>query len=601
MPTRRAILRLAAAGVAAPILTGLDFSAALGLPATSFQYGVASGDPLPGGFVIWTRVTPDPGATPGSGLGAATQVRWIVATDASLTAVVAQGVVTTDPASDHTVKVDVVGLAADTQYFYGFEIVATGERSRVGAARTAPATTSSPDRLRFALVSCSNYEAGYFAPYRYLATRCLDFVLHVGDYTYEYGNGVYGDGDQNGRLHDPTGETVTLEDYRRRQAIYKADADLQDLHASCAWITTMDDHEVTNDAWRDGAENHQPFEGAYGDRRAAAFQAYAEWMPIRVAAPSPSGEVIWYRTFRFGNLAELIMLDLRQYRDQQPTTFAPVPGSAGDPTRIMLGAGQSGFVTTAVGAFAPRWRLIGNSVQLMQVDYPPIGAFTATGGGSERNTDAWDGYIAARAALQSLLASQSVDTVVLTGDIHSSWAAELPVFTGGAVTTPYASMGVEFVCPSVTSDGFKEALAGLGILPQLPALLGATLQINPHIKLLDGVGHGCCVIEVRQEHTQCDWIYTTSAMTDERWDLSPTFTRGYSYRTLHGTKSLTSVQQGIVDDCTPPLITEGPPAVIPEAGLPVLLPASAAAMAVGAAVALRRRSARVAAAERSEG
>lgn len=201
--SRRTLLKLVTAGGAAGYaMRGQAFADVLGLPNSSFQFGVASGDPLPGGFIIWTRVTPEPAATPGSGLGSPTAVRWIIATDAALSNQIATGTVTTDAASDHTVKVDVGALSPATEYHYGFEIVTSGERSPIGVAKTAPAAQASVAQLTFALVSCSNYDAGYFAPYRYLATRCLDFVVHVGDYTYEYGPDTYGSGSAHGRIVD---------------------------------------------------------------------------------------------------------------------------------------------------------------------------------------------------------------------------------------------------------------------------------------------------------------------------------------------------------------------------------------------------------------
>lgn len=588
--TRRSMLKLSTAATVAGgyVLTGDRFAAALDLPATSFQYGVAAGDPLPGGFVIWTRVTPDPTATPGSGLGAPTAVRWKVATDAALTAVVGTGTVTTDPASDHTVKIDVTGLSPVTQYFYGFELVATGEASRIGAAKTAPASAAEVAALTFALVSCSNYEGGLFTPYRYLATRCLDFVLHVGDYIYEYANGQYGAGASNGRLSDPPVEIVTLEHYRRRHAVHKADADLQDLHAACAWITTIDDHEITNDTWRDGAQNHQPTEGVYADRRNAGLQAYLEWMPIRPASALTAAGVTVYRSFRFGNLASLDLLDLRQYRDQQATVFTGAPGAATDPTKTLLGAAEQAWFFGQLDAAGPRWRLVGNSVQFMQVDYQP-GFFLNTGGGSSRNVDAWDGYVFNRVAVQQKIAQRAADcdVVFLTGDIHSSWAADLPLFPGPQVTVPYQSLAVEFVCPSVTSDGFKEVLAGFGFSEaQVRGATAALQAANPHVKYLDGISHGACVLQVTPEAVQADFVLQSSPLADPRWDPNATFAVAASYRTMAGTKQVTAAPAPIIDACLPP----NPPPVIPEVPKAVLLPLTAAAVVAGAAFVLHRRN-----------
>lgn len=341
-----------------------------------------------------------------------------------------------------------------------------------------------------------------------------------------------------------------------------------------------------------GAQNHQPgTEGAYVDRRNASYQAYLEWMPIRTATSLTASGVQLHRTFRFGTLAELTMLDLRQYRDQQPTVYVGGSGSgaATDPTRTMLGAAEQTWFDGVLDTTGAQWRLIGNSVQFMQVDYPPTGSFLATGGGSERNVDAWDGYVTNRIGVQQKIAQHlaDYDVVFLTGDIHSSWAADLPLFTGGAVTAGYTSLATEFVCPSVTSDGFKEVLAGLGLSSQLPLLLGATLSINPHLEYLDGVHHGCCVMQATPSGVQADYVYTTSSLGgDERWDPNPTFVVGGKYRTLAGSKQVTAAPTAIVDACS-----TTPPAEVPEVPWSVALPLSATVTvgAVAAAVAFRQR------------
>ena len=224
-----------------------------------FRHGIASGDPLPDAVVLWTRVTPTADALPGSRAGPRVTVGWQVATNPDFRRVVAQGSTVTGPERDHTVKVDAKGLAPATAYWYRFTL--DGTTSPVGCTRTSPAPTSSPDRLRFALVSCSNWEAGYFSAYRHLAARGdLDAVLHMGDYVYEYGTGQYAHGQSNRviRPHDPRHEMLSLADYRQRHAQYKTDPDLRALHAVVPWITTWDDHETANDAWTGGAENHQP-------------------------------------------------------------------------------------------------------------------------------------------------------------------------------------------------------------------------------------------------------------------------------------------------------------------------------------------------------
>lgn len=521
---RRSFLKLTALGAGAAAtgvsLSGSAFAEAVGVdPAAVFQYGVAAGDPLPDGLLLWTRVTPDPSASPGSGRGARTPVRWLVATDPRLKKVVRSGSVRTDPARDHTVKVAVDRLEPGTTYYYGFE--AEGRLSRVGRARTAPAPGSTPERLRLGLVSCSNYAAGFFGGYRYLAQRRdLDLVLHVGDYIYEYGDGEYG----SLRPLDPSDEIVSLEDYRRRHALHKADPDLSALHAAAAWVTTIDDHEVTNDTWREGAQNHQAdAEGDFRARRRAAYQAYLEWMPVRETT-EVDGEPRLYRTLRFGTLADLVVLDLRSYRDLQLQSPQPY-AEAANPARTMLGAAQKSFLESELARPA-RWKLVANSVQMMTVNYPA--GFYPTGNGTFRNVDAWDGYTAERTAVLTRAASASADTVFLTGDIHSTWAADLPV--GGR------SVATEFVCTSVTSDNLNEILS---LPPRSPASLRfeqGVRALSPDVRLLEFDSHGASVVDVTADRVQCDWFYVS-----DRTDPAATISAAYSAQTVHGSRRVTPV------------------------------------------------------------
>ena len=542
---RRAFLKGAAAITAGAALTGPAFSSALALePGAAFQYGVASGDPLPHGVVIWTRVTPTPDATPGSGLGAKATVRWVVAEDPQLRRVVQRGVVRTDAANDHTVKVDVRGLRSGTAYFYGFTNGSSS--SPVGATRTAPATEELVARLRFGMVSCSNYTGGFFSAYRHLADRDdLDFVLHLGDYLYEYGNGDdrYGPPELAGvRDHDPATETVSLSDYRRRHALYKADPDLSRLHGKYAFITTWDDHEVTNDTWREGAQNHQPAtEGEYAPRRNRSYQAYDEWMPIRLPEARDAEETRIYRRLRFGALADLTMLDLRQYRDQQ---VAATDGAAiDDPDRTMTGPEQQAFLEDGLLATgSPAWRLFGNSVQIMQVKAPPLpaalaAALAALQGGPTPVTlpasgfallvDPWDGYTANRQRVLEVAAEAAGDAVFLTGDIHSTWAADLPLDPGTYLGTPTdasPSAGIEFVCPSVTSDNLDE-ITGSPPRTTSIAVEEAIKGANRHIKELEFDSHGYSVVEVTPDVVQFD-TYFISERTDPA--ATQAFYRGFS-------------------------------------------------------------------------
>ena len=553
----------AAATAAGTALAGPAFSAALQVPVDAvFQYGVASGDPLPGGVILWTRVTPSPDATPGSGAGAPTTVEWVVAEDPALQRVVQRGSVTTSPDSDHTVKVDVAGLQPGRGYFYGFS--ALGAMSPVGSTRTAPAEGADPALLRFGMVSCSNYTGGYFSAYRLLAERDdLDFVVHLGDYIYEYGNDEdrYGPASLVGkRDHDPATEMVSLSDYRRRHALYKADPDLAALHRKYAFITTWDDHEVTNDTWREGAENHQPdTEGEYVPRRNDGYQGYVEWMPIRLPVARTPQETQIYRRLRFGRLADLTMLDLRQYRDQQVSS---TNGEAiDDPNRVMTGPEQQGFLEQGLAApGSPSWRLFGNSVQIMQVKTPPLPAALAAAlavlqgapgpdlpqSGFALLVDPWDGYTANRQRVLDFALAEGVgDPVFLTGDIHSTWAADLPIDPGtytGSPTAASPSAGIEFVCTSVTSDNLDE-ITGSPPRTTSIALETEIKAANRHIKEVEFDSHGYSVVDLTAERIQFDTYFIS-----DREDPQATQEYFRGFQSLKDSRTVTPAAEPIPMD-----------------------------------------------------
>jgi alkaline phosphatase D len=477
-----------------------------------FGHGVASGDPLPDGVLLWTRVTPTPQATPGSGVGPDAAVAWEVAADAGFRRVVRRGTARTGAARDHTVKVDVGGLAPATTYWYRF--TSGGRTSPVGRTRTAPAPGADVARLRMAVVSCANLQAGWFSAYRHLAARRdLDLVVHLGDYLYEYAPGQYQARNVVVRPHDPPREIVDLADYRRRHAQYKADPDLQALHAAAPWIVTWDDHESANDAWSGGAENHTegPVEGAWATRQAASQQAYAEWMPVRY---EPGGHL--YRRFTFGRLASLSMLDLRTYRDRQVSS--PSDPALADESRTITGPEQLDFLLDGLADPAVQWKLVGNPVMIAPVRFPNtldtasltgvaelIGQQTPAVTGVPYNVDQWDGYPADRARVVGLLRDRGItDAVFLTGDIHSAWAAELPA---DALTYPATgdSVGVELVCTSVTSDNLDD-LVGSPPGTTSRAVEAAIIAANPHVKHLDFDSHGFSVLEVTPAAAQMDWF-----------------------------------------------------------------------------------------------
>ncbi|MER5630770.1 alkaline phosphatase D family protein [Streptomyces nitrosporeus] len=531
-PTRRTVVRAAAAtAVAVPVLVTATGARAADGPA--FLHGVASGDPLPDGILLWTRVTPSPGAVPGSGLGADTAVSWEIAEDKAFTRITARGTTVARAASDHTVKADVRGLSPATTYWFRFS-AGDGQPvlSPVGRTRTAPGTDAAVGRVRFGVVSCANWEAGWFSPYRHLAARPdLDAVLHLGDYIYEYASGSYPTQDTVVRPHAPLHEITTRADYRVRHGTYKTDPDLQALHAAHPVIAIWDDHEFANDAWSGGAENHSPdTEGAWRDRVAAAKQAYFEWMPVRT---STEGTV--HRRLRFGRLADLHLLDLRSFRSEQ---LSIGDGAVDDPERTITGRAQLDWLKAGLAGSDAVWKLVGTSVMISPVAFgslpahllgPLAGLLGLPSGGLAVNVDQWDGYTADREELISHLRDHSVtNTVFLTGDIHMAWANDVPV---KAATYPLsASAATEFVVTSVTSDNLDDILR---VAPQTVSLVAATAlrAANRHVKWVDLDSHGYGVLDVTAERSQMDY-YKVSDKTAK--DAVSSWVR--SYRTLSGTQ-----------------------------------------------------------------
>ncbi len=526
--SRRQFLQLSGASAGALVL---GFPAIVGAAARPgvFLHGIAAGDPLPDRAILWTRVTPEPEATPGSGRGKAVTVQWEVSADLTFRKPLARGEVKTGPEQDFTVKVDVGGLRPSTLYYYRF--LFKNAISGTGRFRTAPPISATLSSLRFGLASCANFEGGYFSAYRHLAERTdLDFILHVGDYIYEYEPGGYGPGPAIGRTHDPMKEIVTLQDYRRRHAQYKTDPHLQALHATYPFICTWDDHELADDAWKAGAANHQPAtEGSFLQRRDNALRAYFEWMPIR----PPSRSTRLYRNFQYGGLADLSMLDLRQYRDQQPAS--PLDPAKDDPNRVILGGEQMTWLKGNLGSSRAQWKLVGNPVMITPVDFrqplapevlEKLGALT----GVPFNVDAWDGYRDDRRELLEHIASRSISNVAfLTGDIHSSWACDVPL---GAGSTP--SVAVELVGTSITSDNLNDQL---GLPERNPVSLEteAIFQAgNPHVKYLQLDSHGYSIVDVTAARLQMDWHYVS-----ERTDPNASQRLGASWQVRSGTSSVT--------------------------------------------------------------
>ena len=506
-------------------------------------------------MVLWTRVTPSDDSAPGSGRGPRVEVRWEVAKDRRFRRVVRRGSVTTGLGRDHTVKVDVRGLSPATDYYYRFAL--RGVHSRVGRTRTAPARGATPRNVRLGVVSCANWQAGYFAAYRGLAARDdLHAVVHLGDYLYEYGpeedmaaSGL--SGKPVLRPHDPPREMVSLEDYRRRHAQYKTDPDLQDAHARHPWIVVWDDHESTNNSWRDGAGNHDPeTEGDWHRRRARAHRAYDEWMPVRMAGTAEVGDGDrLFRRLRFGRLLELSVLDLRSYRDEQVSPPA-VNAAASDPARTLTGKRQMRWLKRSLTRRAAQWKVIGTPVMFAPLgvkglpddvvrplnqllDLVPEDGFYA-------NADQWDGYTADRNEVLATIRDEQVsDVVFITGDIHSAWAAEIP-YDASLYPVAGENAAVEFVATSVTSANLKDILGTPARHPLNLAVEQAIVAANPHMKHLNFDDHGFSVLDVTEERTQMDWF-----VIGDRTDRRTPITWSASFATHTGTASVVRVDRPV--------------------------------------------------------
>ncbi|MET8681744.1 alkaline phosphatase D family protein [Streptomyces sp. NPDC004647] len=529
--TRRTVVKAAAASAALiPLATAPRAVAAEAAPA--YLHGVASGDPLPDGVLLWTRITPTAEAIPGSGKGPSVKVGWQIAEDKSFGRVVADGSTTAEAASDHTVKADVRGLRPATDYFFRFTV--DGVQSPVGHTRTAPAHDDAAHAVRFGVVSCANWESGWFSSYRHLAARTdLDAVLHLGDYIYEYRSGEYPAQRYVVRPHAPQHEITTLADYRTRHGNYKTDADLQALHATHPVVAIWDDHEFANDAWSGGAQNHTPgAEGEWAQRMAAAKQAYFEWMPVRTSTAGTT-----YRRLRFGKLADLHLLDLRTFRSQQSTVGN---GGVDDPDRTITGRAQLDWLKAGLASSDASWKLVGTSVMISPVAFGSVpahllGPIAELLGlpkeGLAVNVDQWDGYTDDRRELIAHLRERGIpNTVFLTGDIHMAWANDVPV---KAATYPLsASAATEFVVTSVTSDNLDDIIH---VAPHTVSLVAAAAikGANRHVKWVDMDSHGFGVLDVTAERTQMDY-FVISDKTDQ--GATAKWTR--SYRTRSGTQKV---------------------------------------------------------------
>lgn len=482
----------------------------------AFSHGVASGDPTPESVVLWTRV--------GGAVGTVT-VRWTVARDEALADVVAQGDVTTDAGVDHTVHVVADGLDPSTWYFYAFDLVpapearSTDARSTVGRTRTARAADDL-EAVRLGVVSCASFAAGPFTAYRRLAESDVDLVVHLGDYLYDVGDGP--------RHHDPPEAPVSLADYRSRHAQQRGDPDLQRLHATVPVAAIWDDHDVAGNAWRHGAAGHDPARhGSWEERRAAALKAWTEWLPVRLPdADRP--ERIW-RHLPLGGVADLILLDTRHDARDEPVSGdddgAALALASSD--RQLISEDQRDWLTATLASSTTVWRVVGNQVVLTPLAFRLPDALASLAGGLGTtfdgkvvNPDAWDGYPAERDRVLAAMEGAG-PVIVITGDVHSSWALEV----AGPDGEPLAA---EWVTPSVTAPPFADIVG----IPS-PTLASAAVDLIggqvPEVRWAELTEHGFLVVALGSETAQCDWWHVALESGDPHiaasWSVTTTSSR----------------------------------------------------------------------------
>ena len=455
-----------------------------------FYHGVASGDPLEDRVIIWTRVTPKTTLNK-------IQVKWKVSITSDFKNVVNDGVFITNKERDYTVKVDVDKLNPGTTYYYRFE--AFGKESMVGRTKTI---INSSDSLKLVAISCSDYQRGFFNAYGSLANeKNIDAVIHLGDYIYEYKSRDFSNGIFK-RLHLPDKEIISLSDYRIRHSQYKLDLDLISAHSNHPFILIWDDHETSNDTYKDGAENHQEeSEGSFDKRISAALQAYYEWQPIRENQKP-------YRKFTFGNLADLIILEERlEGRTKQANSLED--SSLFQIDRTMLGETQLNWFLNNLSDKTTQWKIIGNQVVFSYLNYgrPDFNI----------NLDSWDGYPVERQQIADHIVNNKInDVVFLTGDTHQSWAFEvnhIPLESNNPIK-PYA---LEFGTPSINSGNSDERFSNAPIQNLIDHENYITdKSINPHLKYTNTRDHGYLIIDLNKEKIKATWKYVKTLIRRDK-------------------------------------------------------------------------------------
>jgi alkaline phosphatase D len=462
------------------------------LASDPFTLGVASGDPAADGFVLWTRLAPDP-MVPGGGMPAGVApVRWMVGTDDALRDIAAEGAIVTNADVGYSVHAVVEGLDADRPYWYRFAI---GDyETPIARTRTFPAADASPSRLRFGFASCQNYRDGYWSAWGDLAGEDLDLVVFLGDYIYESGlEGAV-------RAHDIP-EVLTLDDYRSRYALYRSDPLLRAAHNVAPWLITWDDHEVDNNYQGIAPEptSATPDPAQFLERKAAAYRAWWEHMPTRVAAPT-GPELKIYNTTDFGDLARFYLLDTRQYRTDEPCLASADIGAVCEaalaPAVTVLGAEQEAWLDGALADSNATWDVLAQQIVFARL------AFTSPGPDGIFNLDQWDGYPAARRrVLSSLVDNDLRNAIVLTGDIHASGVSDVTADFDDPNATV---LGAEFVGTSISS----------GAPAALEAVTGLAIANNPHVHHADATKRGWVLCEVTPEQWRAEFRLVDDALVE---------------------------------------------------------------------------------------